>query len=94
MTAPAAPVRPSPVKKLSAGQRRRRTDYSKVGSGPGRLFMRLRDDHEFLRSWIQGSFALLCIWIGIEFYLFVQWGASGGAAAYVSRPPGSEGFLP
>ncbi len=43
---------------------------------------------------MQLTFALLCLWIGIEFYLFVQWGLSEGAAAFVSRPPGVEGFLP
>lgn len=81
------------VKKIPPGQRRRRTDHRNEPTRLRRFFRRLRDDHEFLRSWIQASFALLCIWIGVEFYLFVQWGASGGAAAYVPRPPGSEGFL-
>ncbi|HEY6191211.1 MAG TPA: 4Fe-4S binding protein, partial [Bacteroidota bacterium] len=42
----------------------------------------------------QLAFVLLCVWIGLEFYLFVRWGTSGGTAAYVTRPPGSEGFLP
>lgn len=82
------------VKKIPPDRRRRRTDYKKERSPFRRVFLRLKDDHGFLRSWIQASFAMLCIWIGVEFYLFVQWGASGGAAAYVSRPPGSEGFLP
>lgn len=46
------------------------------------------------RFWIQAGFAALCIWIGVEFYLFLQYLDSGGAAAFVSRPPGVEGFLP
>ena len=43
---------------------------------------------------MQGVFAVLCLWIGLEFTLFVQWGASGGSQPFVDRPPGAEGFLP
>ena len=43
---------------------------------------------------VQVLFALLCIWIGIEFYLFVSYLESGGAAEFYSRPPGVDGFLP
>jgi polyferredoxin len=43
---------------------------------------------------IQIAFALLCVWIGIEFFFFVRYLDSGGAAAFVNRPPGVEGFLP
>lgn len=43
---------------------------------------------------IQVLFAVLCIWIGVEFYLFVKYLESGGAAAFYNRPPGVEGFLP
>ncbi len=43
---------------------------------------------------IQVLFALLCIWIGIEFYFFINYLESGGAAAYTERPPGVDGFLP
>lgn len=43
---------------------------------------------------IQIAFALLCIWIGIEFYFFVRYLESGGSAVFISRPPGVEGFLP
>lgn len=43
---------------------------------------------------VQSVFALLCIWIGIEFYFFIQFLNSGGTAAFSSRPPGVEGFLP
>jgi polyferredoxin len=46
------------------------------------------------RFYIQTAFALLCIWIGIEFYLFVQFLETDGAAAFYSRPPGVDGFLP
>ncbi len=43
---------------------------------------------------IQILFAAISVWIGIEFYLFVSWLESGGTAAFYSRPPGVEGFLP
>lgn len=47
-----------------------------------------------LRFTIQTLFALLCIWIGIEFYLFVKYLETNGAAAFYQRPPGVDGFLP
>lgn len=43
---------------------------------------------------VQLSIALLCIWIGIEFHFFVRYLESGGASAWIERPPGVEGFLP
>jgi polyferredoxin len=43
---------------------------------------------------IQVLFVMLCIWIGIEFYFFINYLESGGAAAYTERPPGVDGFLP
>jgi polyferredoxin len=46
------------------------------------------------RFYIQTAFALLCIWIGVEFYQFANYLQSGGAAAFHNRPPGAEGFLP
>ncbi|MCF7801220.1 MAG: 4Fe-4S binding protein [Candidatus Marinimicrobia bacterium] len=46
------------------------------------------------RFWIQTGFVALCFWIGVEFYLFLQYLDSGGATALVNRPPGVEGFLP
>jgi polyferredoxin len=47
-----------------------------------------------IRLTVQIAFALLCIWIGVEFHLFVRFIDSGGATTLVSRPPGVEGFLP
>lgn len=47
-----------------------------------------------IRLLVQSLFALLIIWIGIEFYGFIQYLESGGIAAYVQRPPGVDGFLP
>jgi hypothetical protein len=46
------------------------------------------------RFYVQIAFALLCVWIGVEFYFFVQFLNSGGTGAPVSRPPGVDGFLP
>lgn len=46
------------------------------------------------RFLIQVLFAVLCIWIGVEFYLFVRFLESGGTANFYSRPPGVDGFLP
>jgi polyferredoxin len=46
------------------------------------------------RFYIQVAFAALCIWIGIQFYLFAHYLESGGEAHFFSRPPGVEGFLP
>lgn len=43
---------------------------------------------------VQTLFALLCIWIGIEFYQFLQYLETNGVAAFTSRPPGVDGFLP
>lgn len=43
---------------------------------------------------IQFLFSALCIWIGVEFYLFIRFLESGGTIPYFSRPPGVDGFLP
>lgn len=47
-----------------------------------------------IRFTVQMLFALLCIWIGIEFSQFVSYLESGGVKEFSSRPPGVEGFLP
>jgi polyferredoxin len=87
------PIRPR-IKKLDPKLRRRRPKFSSEPNLASRLLWRLKEDSQFLRSTIQMAFALLCVWIGIEFYYFVRWGTSGGEAAFHPRPPGSEGFLP
>jgi polyferredoxin len=46
------------------------------------------------RFYVQSAFALLCVWIGVEFYFFIKFLNSGGAGSPVSRPPGVDGFLP
>jgi len=47
-----------------------------------------------VRFFVQSAFALLCLWIGIEFYLFTQYLETNGAAVLYHRPPGVDGFLP
>jgi polyferredoxin len=46
------------------------------------------------RFYIQSAFALLCIWIGVEFFFFIQFLESGGTVDFSARPPGVDGFLP
>ena len=46
------------------------------------------------RLLIQILFSLLCIWIGVEFYFFVKYISSPNDFAFISRPPGVDGFLP
>jgi len=85
---------PSPIKKIPLQLRKPKPEYLRETVWYKRILLRLKEDSQFARSFVQLSFALLCIWIGVEFYLFVKWGLSGGTAAFVERPPGVEGFLP
>jgi len=47
-----------------------------------------------VRRVVQVAMLLLCLWIGVEVWLFMRWGMSGGTTLYVPHPPGAEGFLP
>ena len=67
---------------------------STPGRPLGRLIRRLGEDSQAARSLVQGAFLVLCAWIGVEFALFLRWGASGGSAGHVPHPAGAEGFLP
>jgi polyferredoxin len=89
-----APMQRIRVKKIPPELRRRRIRFGDERNVVKRFFWRLKENSQFLRSTIQAAFALLCIWIGIDFHLFVKWASSGGQSAFVSRPPGAEGFLP
>ncbi len=82
------------AKHIPPGMRRQRVKFSIEPNPLRRFIWRLKEDSQFLRQTVQLAFVLLCIWIGIEFYLFVKWGMSGGEAWFVPRPPGAEGFLP
>jgi polyferredoxin len=82
------------IKKIPIELRRKKIDFSTEPKWHKRFLWRLKEDSQFLRSTIQLAFVLLCIWIGVEFYLFMQWGMSNGQTVFTERPPGAEGFLP
>lgn len=82
------------VKKIPPELRKKRLNLSAEPRWYARLLLRLREDEQFLRSVTQIAFILLCIWIGIEFYLFYHWGITGGQGSFHPRPPGVDGFLP
>ena len=46
-----------------------------------------------LRRGIQGAFAIFLVWVGWNFYLYVQW-ATGKSQTFTPKPPSVEGFLP
>ncbi len=83
-----------PVRKIPPEWRRRKRIYPAERVWYRRLLLRWREDTQFARSTVQAAFALLCVWIGVEFVLFVRWGLSDGQATFFPRPPGAEGFLP
>lgn len=43
---------------------------------------------------IQILFAMLVIWIGVEFHLFITYLDSNGTVPFYERPPGVDSFLP
>jgi polyferredoxin len=53
-----------------------------------------RDRSQRVRHVVQGLFAILNCWIGVQFYLWVRYFERGGHGLYVSRPAGVEGWLP
>lgn len=88
------PAARKPVKKIPPELRRKRLSYLAEKNPLKKILLRLREDSQFLRQTIQFAFLLLCVWIGVEYYFFVQWGTSAGVSPYADRPPGAEGFLP
>src|SRR4030067_2035131 len=46
------------------------------------------------RFYVQVAFTLLCLWIGVEMFLFTKYLESGGTTNFYNRPPGVDGFLP
>jgi len=46
------------------------------------------------RQFIQWGFLVWCVFLGVQFGLFVRYFESGGQTAYYPRPPGVEAFLP
>jgi len=82
------------IRKIPPELRRRRIDFSGEKNWLRRILWRAKEDSQFLRTGVQLAFLLLCLWIGVEFYLFVSWGQSAGTATFHPRPPGVDGFLP
>jgi len=82
------------AKKIPQELVRKKIQFSHEKNFFRRLRWKFIEDSQFLRSTIQFSFALLCVWIGMEFYFFMQWGMSNGMEGSSYRPPGVEGFLP
>ena len=82
------------IKKITPELRRKRINFSAEKNLFKRTLLRLREDSQYLRSAVQFTFLLLCLWIGVEFYLFLRWGQSSGVASFHTRPPGVDGFLP
>lgn len=46
------------------------------------------------RFYAQSFFTLLSLAIGVRFYLFIRFLETGGEAAFISRPPGVDAFIP
>src|SRR5579871_1544216 len=66
-----------------------------VASLKNKSFVRApRHNSQNLRRGFQIAFFGLNAWIGVQFVRFVRHYESGGASAWVSRPPGVEGWLP
>ncbi|HEY4932807.1 MAG TPA: 4Fe-4S binding protein [Terriglobales bacterium] len=53
-----------------------------------------RDYSQPVRLGFQLAFLALNLWIGMQFYQWVRWAESAGAALAVARPAGIEGWLP
>jgi polyferredoxin len=81
-------------KKLPPELRKPRPAYRGERRWYRRLALRLREDPHAQRLAIQLAFVALCVWIGVEFHFFMEWGLSEGRAPFADRPPGVEGFLP
>lgn len=82
------------IKKIPPELRRRKIKFSGEKNWIRRTLWRLKEDSQYLRSVVQFTFALLCLWIGAEFYFFVRWGQAPWSSSFHSRPPGVDGFLP
>lgn len=60
-----------------------------------KAFTRRRGNRsQLVRRSFQGTFLLLNLWIGVQFYYFVRFHETAGASLQVSRPAGVEGWLP
>lgn len=64
------------------------------GSKKKRIIKDTEKPIQKFRFIVQVLFTLLCIWIGVEFFFFVQFLETNGTSVFVNRPPGVDGFLP
>ena len=61
----------------------------------GRLIRRVAPHRsQKIRHGVQWAFVAVNLWIGAQFYFWVEYFERGGHGLYVSRPPGVEGWLP
>lgn len=75
----------------------KRPSEPRPGRNPERkrlLRRRAPDRSQSLRRLAQILFALLNVWLGAQFYLWVRYFERGGAGLQVPRPAGVEGWLP
>lgn len=63
-------------------------------TGAGTLIQKRVDYLSISRNAFQVLFGLFVLYLGWRFYCFVRYFETGGATAFVERPPGVEGFLP
>lgn len=61
-----------------------------TGEKTGVLIKGFLSDGQKVRSFVQLGFLVLVIWIGYEFYSFVQFHQQGGRVSSFHRPPGVE----
>jgi len=68
----------------------------RIVAPPCKKFVRRSDPNysQHLRLSFQLAFLTLNLWVGIQFYQWVRWAETAGAAREVARPAGVEGWLP
>ena len=68
-----------------------------IASSPAKKKLQRRaapDRSQRIRHIVQGVVALLNVWIGAQFYLWVRYFERGGQGLAVARPAGVDGWLP
>ncbi len=75
------------VKKIPVKLRKLKINCSSEKNILKRYLWKLKEDTHFFRTNIHVAFSFFVIWIGIEFYIFMRWGESGGQTLYIESPP-------
>jgi polyferredoxin len=67
-----------------------------IKSAPKKKLIRrlAKDQSQNIRLGVQIAFALLNVWLCVQFYFWVRFFESGGSTRWVERPAGVEGWLP